>query len=64
METVVDGTTGVLFRQQTVEDLAAALDRLESRSWDAAAIKQHAAKFGEPRFHQAITAEVEALLRR
>lgn len=64
METVVDGTTGVLFRQQTVADLGSALDRLESRSWDDDVLRRHAAKFGEPRFHEAITAEAEALLAR
>lgn len=62
LETVVDGTTGVLFRQQTVEELGAALDRLDALDWDATVAREHASAFGEPRFHRAISAEAEALL--
>ena len=62
LETVIDGTTGVLFRNQTVEGLSAALDRLESRSWDGAVLRAHAEQFDERHFHRAIRRQVEQLL--
>jgi glycosyltransferase involved in cell wall biosynthesis len=62
LETVVDGMTGVLFRGDRPEDLNAALDRLESRSWDADALRTHAQRFSEPRFHRAVLDHARALL--
>lgn len=63
LETVVDGTTGVLFRGQTPEALNAALDRLESRSWDPDVLRAHAERFDEAHFHRAITRQLDQLLR-
>jgi glycosyltransferase involved in cell wall biosynthesis len=60
LETVIDGVTGVLFRSQTVEDLAAAVDRFDPVEFDADRIRRHAEKFGEDRFR----AEFAEILRR
>ena len=51
LETVLDGVTGMLFREQTVESLAAALDATLRHEWEPAKARAHAACFGEARFH-------------
>lgn len=50
-ETVVDGTTGVLFDEPSVDGLLGAMERLERTSFDADVLRRHAATFGEDRFH-------------
>lgn len=50
-DTVVDGVTGVLFGEQSVDALVAALEAVEATAWDDAALRQHAAAFSEDRFH-------------
>jgi glycosyltransferase involved in cell wall biosynthesis len=50
LETVIDGTTGVLFRRQTVDDVCAAIVRFESMSFDPAAIREHALRFSKETF--------------
>ena len=49
-ETVVDGTTGVLFEPQTVEALVAAMERAEALTWTRAAMRAHAERFSRERF--------------
>lgn len=53
-ETVVDGTTGVLFDEQTVESLLAAVERFEqieaADGWDHRLISRHVEQFGVERF--------------
>jgi glycosyltransferase involved in cell wall biosynthesis len=49
-EIVEPGRTGVLFERQTRAALLEALDRLEQASWDSAAIRQSAQRFGRARF--------------
>ena len=50
LDTVIDGDTGVLFDDASVESLAAALTRAASIPWDAAKIRQHAERFSRGRF--------------
>ncbi|HZQ15473.1 MAG TPA: glycosyltransferase [Gaiellaceae bacterium] len=50
LDTVVDGRTGVYFDTPTTGAIADAVHELERRSWDAAAIREHARAFGEQRF--------------
>lgn len=61
-ETVVDGVTGMLYAEQTVEGLLAALDRFEQEmgKFDAATLAAHAVRFHESRFCAAFAAEVDA----
>lgn len=67
LETVVDGKTGVLFKEQTVEALKEAVNRfLEMEdSFDAMTIRKHAEKFSikifKDKFHQFVEAKMKEL---
>jgi glycosyltransferase involved in cell wall biosynthesis len=50
LETVVDGVTGCLFREDAVESVCAAMDRLESRSWSADGCRENAGRFSKKKF--------------
>lgn len=50
LETVVDGTTGILFHEQSAAALATALQRVLERRWDPVVLRRHAERFGEERF--------------
>ncbi|MEP6783919.1 MAG: glycosyltransferase [Acidobacteriota bacterium] len=50
LDTVVDGETGVLFGDPTVDSLAAALGRAASIPWDASRIRAQAERFSRARF--------------
>ena len=50
LDTVIDGETGVLFADTTVDSLAAALTRAAGIHWDAARIRRHAERFSRTRF--------------
>jgi glycosyltransferase involved in cell wall biosynthesis len=50
-ETVIDGRTGVLFESQTVDDLAAAIERLDTLAIDPAACRARAEEFSVAVFH-------------
>ncbi len=60
LDTVVDGETGILFTEQTVEALQYAVERFESLNFDADAIQAHAGKFGPEIFKAKIKAVLEA----
>lgn len=65
-ETVVAGTTGVFFEEQTVEGLMGAVERFEriAGGFDPQAIRAHAARFSTPRFVAALRREIGACLDR
>ncbi|MHB1610748.1 MAG: glycosyltransferase [Sulfobacillus sp.] len=50
MDTVQHAKTGVLFLEQTLEALVAAILEAETIAWDSQAIRQHALQFGPERF--------------
>lgn len=50
LDTVIDGDTGVLFGDTTVDSLAAAMTRAASASWDSSRIRRHAERFSRARF--------------
>jgi glycosyltransferase involved in cell wall biosynthesis len=50
LDTVIDGETGVLFEDTTVDSLAAAMTRAASIAWNSAAIRQRAERFSRARF--------------
>lgn len=55
LETVVDGKTGVLFDEPTMESLSKAINKFEKHGkWNGRAIKRHAEKFGKDRFKREI----------
>lgn len=45
VETVIPGTTGLFFTEQTMESLKKAILELSAMKWDASAIRKHAEKF-------------------
>ena len=50
LETVVDGTTGVLFDEPHPSSLVDAIARFESLSWDRDVLRQHADRYSDDRF--------------
>jgi glycosyltransferase involved in cell wall biosynthesis len=61
LDTVVDGKTGVLFGEQTVESLKEAIEKFEGMSFDKQAIREHALKFDESVFKERIREFVEGV---
>ena len=51
-DSVIPGVTGIFFDAPAVNSLSRALDEAESRVWDRAAIRAHAATFSRERFHR------------
>jgi glycosyltransferase involved in cell wall biosynthesis len=58
LERVVDGETGVLVREDSVEAFAEAIGAVASRRFDAAAIRRHAEQFSTDRFKRQFAAVV------
>jgi glycosyltransferase involved in cell wall biosynthesis len=54
LDTVIDGKTGVLFDEQTVESLKGAIEKFEGMKFDKQAIREHALKFDESVFAERI----------
>lgn len=52
LDTVVDGETGTLFREQTVDSLVEAMLRHEGRAWDPAACRRNAERFDAAEFRR------------
>lgn len=58
-ETVVDGRTGLFFREQTVDALCAAMEEFESRRWTREACRAQAENFSPARFRAAFRAVLD-----
>jgi glycosyltransferase involved in cell wall biosynthesis len=58
-ETVIDGRTGVLFDEQSVDALTAAIERFEGLALDADAARENARRFGRERFRAEMAAVIE-----
>ena len=54
-DTVIDGVTGVLFERQTVDALAAAIERFEGLDFDEQVLREHARSFAPERFRERMT---------
>ena len=50
LETVVEGRTGIFFKEQTVESLCAAIEEFESREFTADACRENARQFAKSVF--------------
>jgi len=50
LDSVIDGQTGIFFHRPEVESLRGALDEVETRVWDRAAIREHARTFSREAF--------------
>ncbi len=62
LASVVDGVTGLFFREQTVESLVEVLATFKERNFDPDAIRNHALEFDTPRFQRRIMQFIEARL--
>ena len=54
LDTVIDGETGVLFKEQTVEALKKAILKFETMKFDKMKIREHSLKFDESEFKKKI----------
>ncbi len=63
LETVVDGRTGLLFREPTPAALAEAILRFEAMTWDPVTLREHAARFDESIFGTRLKALAVSALR-
>jgi glycosyltransferase involved in cell wall biosynthesis len=61
LDTVVEGVTGIFFDRPEVDALRRALDEVETRTWDRAKIRSHAAQFSRVRFDREFRLHVAAL---
>lgn len=60
LETVLDGTTGVLVDEPTVDAFADAMHTVGTRQFDTGAIRSHAERFSRERFLREIAREIDA----
>ncbi|MGO9489637.1 MAG: glycosyltransferase [Solirubrobacteraceae bacterium] len=58
-ESVREGLTGVLFEEQTVSSLAAAIERFEVLRLDEATVRENAMRFGRERFREQMAAVIQ-----
>lgn len=58
-DTIVEGTTGLFFTEQTVDALKDAVTRFEKMQFDPAVIRKHAAQFSSERFRMRVKETVE-----
>ena len=61
-ETVVDGETGTLIDEMTVEALADGINRVREQRFDTDAIRRQAERFSRARFQEGLQREVAALM--
>jgi glycosyltransferase involved in cell wall biosynthesis len=61
LDSVQDGVTGIFFAESNVHSLRQALQEAESRTWDRAAIRAHAAGFSRARFLQQFRGALERI---
>lgn len=61
LDSVIDGETGILFNESTVESLVAGIETSESTSWDSQRIRNHAGVFTRQRFMKELSAVTSQL---
>lgn len=59
LDSVIDGKTGVFFKEQTVESLKEAINKFETMKFDKEKIRKHALEFDESVFQEKIRKFVE-----
>lgn len=62
VETVIDGTTGVLVDEPSVEAFASAMRQVQQGGFDPAAIRAHATRFSRERFAREIQTCIDDML--
>lgn len=63
LDTVIDGTTGILFREQSVASLGAALRQVQTMTFDTNALLANAHRFSRENFRRALLGAVNDCLR-
>ena len=63
LDTVIDGTTGILFREQSVDSLGAALRQVQTMTFDTDALVANARRFSRENFRRALLEAVNDCLR-
>lgn len=59
LDTIIDGVTGVLFKEPTVDSLADAVERFERMTFDAEVIRRHAEQFDVTVFRRRMVEFIE-----
>ncbi len=60
LASVIDGSTGVFFHEQTVDSLASVLATFDESTFDTQVIRNHALEFDMPRFRRRIEQFIDA----
>lgn len=60
LDTVIDGVTGILFEEQTVESLMDAIQRFDPAAFDPAVLRAHAQQFDAQVFRDRLQAYIDA----
>ena len=63
LDSVVEGETGIFFRQPTVDSLCQALDAVEQKEWSRDVLRARAARFTRTRFLQRLGSALQQVLR-
>lgn len=63
LETVVEGTTGLFFKEQNEEGLIDAIQKCATAKWDRARIRSNAERFNEGSFLNGLSASIEKSLK-
>ena len=61
LETIVDGKTGIFFREPTADSLGEALQQSESMAFDRNHMREHVQQFSRTRFEQELKKHIDAL---
>ena len=59
LDSVIDGKTGIFFKEQTVDSVKRAIEKFETMKFDKEEIRKHALKFDENVFQEKIRKFVE-----
>lgn len=62
LETIQDGVTGVLFREQTAASVGDAVRRCQATTWDENALRANAARFSPERFREGMLEQISATM--
>jgi glycosyltransferase involved in cell wall biosynthesis len=61
LDTVMEGTTGLFFEEQSVQSVRSALEKFSRMQWDPAAIRAHASRFSAECFRKRIREFVDGV---